>query len=220
MREKFHNELAQLVDGLGELLSLAENAMRQATVALLDADERAAGLVIDGDGVVAARQADLDAVAVDLLARQQPVATDLRTIIACLRMSVDVRRMGKLAVHVAEIARAHPAGAVPAALRPVVTAMAECAQRIVAAAGRAIVTRDAAAAVELDHADDELDRLYEQLYRTLFHQPLGVEEAVDAALVGRYYERYADHAVSLARRLAYVAGLNTLDTATEERGVS
>ncbi|MPZ81781.1 MAG: hypothetical protein GEV28_15800 [Actinophytocola sp.] len=162
MREKFHEELDQLATRLGDLASLVADAMRRAMTALLDVDARLADVV--GDGAVAALQSEVDAIAVDILARQQPVATDLRTVVACLRMSVDLRRMGKLAVHVAEIASAHqPDCAVPAELRPAVQAMVDHAQRIVAAAGRAVMTRDGTAVTGLEREDAELGRLQKEL---------------------------------------------------------
>lgn len=219
MRQRFHEDLDRLVSRLTELVSVVGQSMRRATVALLGADGPLAVAVLIDDADIAERHRELDDLAVDILARQQPVATDLRTVVACLRMSVDLRRMGKLAVHVAEIARRHaPDVAVPAEVRPALLAMADIAEHLVGAAGRALVNRDAAAAAGLDREDDELDLLQQQLYGNLFVEPrrLDTDTVVEIALLGRYYERFADHAVTLARDVAYVAGRRALDAAPAE----
>lgn len=185
MREMFHERLDELVDRLSRLLSTVGEALRNATNALLYADDRLAGQVIDGDRDVVAQRSALDELALDLLARQQPVATDLRTVVACLRVSVDIRRMGKLAVHLAEIARRyHPGIAVTGELRPVTLAMSAQVQQIVAAAGLALATRDGSAAAELEHDDDRIDELQEDLHRRLFDRPapVDVEHAVDGGV--------------------------------------
>ncbi len=216
MRTRFHEKLDDLAGRVNELVSVVDSAMRDASAALLRADSRLADAVIDAEGAIATRQCDMDEVALDLLAREQPVATDLRTIVACLRISVDLRRMGKLATHIAEIARAHaPDGAVPDELRPTVTEMADRVHRITAAAARVVATRDAAAVTGLEQADEELDVLQERLHHQLFGLPgpQDLRRAMDMTLVGRYLERYADHAVAIARRIAYVAGTSTLDVA-------
>lgn len=216
MRKMFDEELRTLLDRMNDLVSLVDGAMRDANSALLEADAGLADAVIAGDKGIAEGQADVDAVALEILARQQPVATDLRTVVACLRMSVDLRRMGKLSAHIAEIARAHlPGRAVSGELLPMVHAMADCAQRILDAAALAIASRDAAAATELERADDDMDRLQAELYHAVFSFPrsLAPRDVVDIALLGRYYERCADHAVALARDVAYLSGTLPLDTA-------
>ena len=191
-----------------------DTAMRDATKALLDADAGLAESVLGGDAELERQQSALDGLALDLLAREQPVATELRTIVACLRMSVDLRRMGKLAVHVAEVARAHcPGSAVPGVLWSTVRAMSEQALGMVGEAGEVLTAKDSGAVSRLEHDDDRVDRLQEELHRVLFADTWDhpVEVAVELALIGRYYERYADHAVELGRRLAYLTGLMDLD---------
>jgi len=214
MRKLFDEELKTLLGCMNDLVSLVGNAMRDASTALLEADAGLADAVIAGDDGIAQGQAEADAVALEILARQQPVATDLRTVVAYLRMSVDLRRMGKLSAHVAEIARAHlPGTAVPAKLAPVVRAMADHAQRIFDSAACAVATGDATAAAELERADDDLDRLQVELYESMLAGPRTrtTQEVVDLALIGRHYERLADHAVALARKVAYIAGTQPLD---------
>lgn len=220
-RRQFHDRLDQLAAQLGEMVSRVDEAMRDATTALFTADTVLAEAVIDGHDDVKALQAAVDEVALSLLVREQPVAGDLRTIVACLRMSVDLRRMGKLAVHVAEIARDRdPATAVPAPLWETARSMSDRALALVAEAARAVTTRDSAAAGLLDHDDDQVDLLQQDLYRTLLAGTSGLaaETAVELALLGRYYERYADHAVALGRAVTYLAGTDVLDPGTAQGG--
>ncbi len=214
MREIFHRELDQLVEQLVEMTRLVDTAMYRATTALLDADLALAESVIAADAAVDGFHRDLDERALELIARQQPVAGDLRTILASLRMSADLERMGDLARHVAELARLrYPRSPVPPELRATVLEMGHVAQRIVAKAGSAIARRDARAALELDRDDDEMDLLHRTLYERLLDGSWthGVEMAVDLALAGRYYERFADHAVSVARLVAFLVGERALD---------
>ncbi|GMA87597.1 hypothetical protein GCM10025868_28470 [Angustibacter aerolatus] len=138
---------------------------------------------------------------------QQPVATDLRIVITSMRMSADLERMGDLARHVAKVARRrYPESAVPAALRSTLLEMGQVAERIVSKAGSVIASKDVDAAVRLEQDDDEMDRLHRRLFQALLggQWDHGMEAAVDITLVGRYYERFADHAVSVARRVVYL----------------
>lgn len=207
MRDAYHEELRALSDQLVEMTRLVGSAMSRASTALLDADLTLAESVIAADDAVDALRDELDARAFDLLARQQPVASDLRTIVTSLRMSGDLERMGDLARHVARVARRrYPESAVPAELRATIVEMSQVAQRIVAKAGSVIATHDVAAALELERDDDEMDRLHRALFTALLDKssPYGVEQAVDVTSIGRYYERFADHAVSVARRVVYL----------------
>lgn len=220
MRKKFHERLDQLATRLDDMVVFVEKAMRDATTALFTGDAGVAKSVLDGHDELKAQQAAVDEIALDLLAREQPVAGDLREIVACLRMSVDLRRMGKLAVHIAEIARDRESSTpVPAPLWEAIRAMSDRALALVAEAARAVSMRDVAAAARLDHDDDEIDRLLQDLYRMLLAETPGLhpEVVVDLALIGRYYERFADHAVDLGRGIGYLTGRNTLDAPTETR---
>ena len=207
MRDAYHEELDAVRDELVEMTRLVGSAVARASTALLDADLALAESVIAGDVAVNALRDDLDRRAIDLLARQQPVAGDLRTIVTSLRMSADLERMGDLARHVARVARRrHPDSAVPAALRATVVEMGQVAARLVAKAGSVIASQDVSAAMELEQDDDEMDRLHRALFTALLHpsSTYGVEEAIDVTSVGRYYERFADHAVSVAGRVVYL----------------
>ena len=207
MRDAFHEELALTSERLVEMTRLAGSAISRATTSLLDADLALAESVIAADEQIDAIQRELDDTALDMLARQQPVATDLRIIVTGMRMSADLERMGDLARHVAKVARRrYPDSAVPPELRSTVLQMGQVAERIVAKAGSVIAGNDVAGAVELEQDDDEMDRLHREVFAALLGGSWnhGVEAAVDVTLVGRYYERFADHAVSVARRVVYL----------------
>jgi phosphate transport system protein len=163
--------------------------------------------VIAQDHAIDKLRDGLDERAFELLARQQPVARDLRTIVTSLRISADLERMGDLAVHVAKAARLrYPRSAVPSELSATILEMGQVAERIVAKAGSVIASRNVQQALELEQDDDEMDRLHVQLFRRVLDDSWtgGVESAVDVTLVGRFYERFADHAVSVARRVVYL----------------
>ena len=118
MRDAFHEDLDTISDQLVEMTRLAGSAMSRATTALLDADIQLAESVIEADKELDRMREDLDALSIDLLARQQPVATDLRMVVTGMRMSADLERMGDLARHVAKVARLrYPESAVPADIR-------------------------------------------------------------------------------------------------------
>jgi len=207
MRDAYHDELEGLTDSLVEMTRLVGGAIGRATQALIDADVGLADQVIAHDEAVDELRLVIERRAFDLLARQQPVASDLRALITTMRIVVDLERAGDLAQHVAKVARRrYPASAIPPALRATILEMGQVAQRIVAKVGSIIATRDVVAARELERDDDVMDELHSHLYRSLLDGDgrRNVEEAVDVVLVGRYYERFADHAVLVARSVVYL----------------
>ena len=207
MRDTYHDELDAVSALLVEMANQVGSAMSRATTALLDADLQLAEQVITADEAVDARYREVEARAFDLLARQQPVASDLRILVTSLRMVADLERMGDNAVHVAKIARRrYPASAVPPSLRSTVLKMGHAAEEIVAKAGSVIASRDIEVAAELEKDDDVMDELHRQLFTAILDDrwDQGVEAAIDITLVGRHYERFADHAVSVARRVVYL----------------
>ncbi|MGX1546962.1 phosphate signaling complex protein PhoU [Streptomyces adustus] len=207
MRETYHEELASISDGLVEMANLVGSAIGLATTALLDADLQLAESVISADEKVDDLQRDLENRAITVLARQQPVATDLRLVVTSLRMSADLERSGDLAQHVAKLARMrYPDRAVPRDLRRTVLEMGQLSQRLMAQAAEVILTQDVDAALQLEKDDDRMDELHRTIFQHLMDDQWqhGVETAVDVTLVGRYYERFADHAVSVAQRVVYL----------------
>lgn len=207
MRQQFHEELEAISDKLIQMTRLVGTAMNRATQALLNADLALAEGVIAGDAEIDDLTTEVEQRCVALIARQQPVATDLRVVIASLRISASLERMGDLAEHVAKAARLrYPAPAVPDELRPTFIQMGAVAETIVAKTGAVIATRDISMAMDVARADDEMDRLHRELF-TIVLAPTwshGVEAAIDITLLSRYYERYGDHAVTVAKRVVNI----------------
>ena len=207
MRESYREDLDSVVTDLVGMTERVRTAVRLSTKALLDADLAVAEQVISDDALLDAQHDDLEARCFVLLARQAPVAGELRTIVAAMRMVADLARMGDLACHVAKIARLrYPTPAVPEGLVPNFELMARVAEEMVATAGRALSSRNAHDASKLADSDEEMDELRKSQFRILLgtEWPYSVEAAVDVALLGRYYERIADHAVIMAGRVIYV----------------
>jgi phosphate transport system protein len=207
LRDAYHEELDSLADKLVEMTRLVRSAMARATTALLDADLRMAEDVISADEQINKIETEIEETVFDLMARQQPVAGDLRTLISTLRTSGDLERMGDLAVHLAKTARRrHPDGAIPPELQATVLEMGQIAERMVAKAGGVIATQDVETGLELDVDDDAMDRLHRKLFDVLLSPKWrhGVEPAVDISLAGRYFERFADHAVHVAENVVYL----------------
>jgi phosphate transport system protein len=207
MRDAYHDELNALTDRLIEMTRLVRSAISRGTTALLDSDLQLAESVISADEEVDRHFAELEHDIYELMATQQPVAVDLRTVITALRMATDLERMGDLAEHIAKIARMrHPDSAIPAELRGTFVEMGAIAERLVSKAGACIAARDVDAAKELEADDDAMDQLHRRLFRVLLSKDWqhGIEPAIDITLAGRYYERYADHAVRVARDVVYL----------------
>jgi phosphate transport system protein len=207
MREAFHDQLESIFDDLAAICSQVEEAVRSATAALLKGDAQIAERVISADIEIDRARERVEDTAFSLLSLQQPVAGDLRVVVAALRMVTELERMGDLSVHVAKIARLRvPNVAVPEEIRPTVSRMAEVAEDMVKRVHEVITTRDVSTAIAVGRDDEEMDQLRRRSFTELLSDSWshGVEAAVDVALLGRYYERIADHAVSVANRVVFV----------------
>jgi len=207
MRNAFHDELDGIGTTLLQMTGLVKVAMNDATFALLTVDLNSAEKVIAADDVIDEIQHELDTRTINLMARQQPVASDLRTLVTSLRMSADLERMGDLAHHVAKQARMrYPNSAVPAELIPTITSMGLVADKLIDKLSSVMEHRDTVRALEIETDDDEMDKLHRELISVLLSKEWshGVESAIDMTLLGRYYERFADHAVSIARRVYFL----------------
>jgi phosphate transport system protein len=207
VREHYREELEDINTCLVEMSNSVGSAMSKATTALLDADVALADLVIAGDEHIDAVRESIEERCFTLLARQQPVATDLRTVTTAMRIVGDLERMGDLAVHVAKLARMRfPESAVPAEVRPIFLEAGHVAESLVAQVGTVIATLDVQGAARLEKDDDLMDQLHRQLFTVLLSSTWthGMESAIDITLLGRYYERFADHAVSVARRVVFL----------------
>lgn len=207
MREVFDEQLESVFAELARISTRVQAAVQRATEALMTGDASIAEQVISDDVEIDRARERVEDKAFELLSLQAPVAGDLRTVVAALRMVGELERMGDLSVHVAKIARLRvPDVAVPAQVRPTMTRMAEVAEDMVARVTDVITRRDVEAAIALGRDDEEMDRLRRASFTELLSPGWqhGVEAAVDLALLGRYYERIADHAVSVAHRVVFV----------------
>lgn len=207
MRDSYQEELNEVLNDLVGVANSVSTMVRNASRALLDGDIHLAEMVIGGDRQIDLACSGVEEHAFSLLALQAPVAGELRMMVATLRMVSELERTGDLAAHVAKIARMrYPETAVPDGLRPNFVRMGEVAQKMVTTAGRALQERNVTMARGLLEQDQEMDDLRRSQFRTLLGNdwPYGVEAAVDVALLGRYFERIADHAVTLARRVVFI----------------
>jgi phosphate transport system protein len=207
MRDAYQEQLDQLADTLAVMCDEVAKAMEKATRALLEADLQLAEQVISDDVQVDDIRAAAEERAFGLLALQAPVATDLRIVVAAIHGAGDVERMGDLALHVARAARRrHPQPVLPDEVAPYFAEMGRVAVALATKAGEVIRTRDVATAAQLEQDDDAMDDLHRHMFTVLMDRSWshGVGPAVDITLLARFYERYADHAVAVARRIVYV----------------
>ena len=207
MRNAFQEELDSIHTTLVKMGKIVEESMSAATRALLEPNLEIAEKVIKDDDTIDDMQHELDARTMMIIARQSPVAGDLRTLVTSLRMSADLERMGDMAHHIAKLARMrYPNSAVPAELKEIIQNMDRVAVGIIQKTTAAIDTRNTTLALQLEADDDEMDKLHRQLFKTLMDESWshGTEIAIDMTLLGRYYERCADHAFSVGRRVYYM----------------
>jgi phosphate transport system protein len=207
MRDLYHDQLDAIIGDLVAMARTVRTAAHRATEALFSADLVTAEQVIAADDDIDRSREEIEERSFELIALQQPVASDLRMLVAALRMVGELERMGDLAVHVAKVARLrYPDTAVPAEIEDTIRSMARVAERMVDAAADVIESRDVDAARELESKDEEMDDLRRSIFARLLGEEwkAGVEPAIDIALLSRYYERIADHAVSMGRRVVYL----------------
>lgn len=208
MREQYDEQLSDISDRLVEMTQMVGDAMARSTKALLNADLQAAESVIASDIDIDERADALEQRALDVIAMQAPVAGDLRTLVGALRISTTLERMGDLAEHIAQSARRrYPDHALPEEMHDTIREMGDLAVKLVSETGEIIESVDVAHALRLEVEDDRMDELHRQMFMTILSPDWshGVETAIDVTLVSRFYERFADHAVSIARRVVHQA---------------
>jgi phosphate transport system protein len=207
MRTAYHQQLADLTVQLGEMCGLAVVAMKRATQALLDADIVAAEEVIRDHGRMVAMRAHAEKEAFALLALQQPVAGELRAVMSAIQITADTERMGALAVHVAKIVRREcPKHVLPEEVGQGFAEMANVAIALGDSAKQALLGHDPQKAAQLHEQDDAMDELYHRLFGLLTDREWehSISTGVQTALLGRFYERFADHAVEVGRRVIFM----------------
>lgn len=207
MRDAYQMQLDELADTLAGMCERVAVAMADATRALLDGDLQLAERVISDDLTIDEARAAAEEQAFALLALQAPVATDLRVVVSAIHGAGDIERMGDLALHVAQAARRrHPNLVLPAEVAPYFAEMGRVGCALARKAADVIRSRDIDAATQLESDDDAMDDLHRHMFTVLMDRNWshGVGPAVDITLLARFYERYADHAVAVARRIVYV----------------
>ena len=207
-RKVFHDELAELCADVVRLSAMASEAIQAGSGALLEFDLTLAERVITDDAFMDALAYDMEERVYLLLARQQPMAIDLRTLVTIVRVVHELERIGDLMGNVAKAARRLYPRQLDPRLRGLIDRMREQATAQLQVATDAFAERDQEKARALADMDDVMDDLQKELFRTIFSSPAkdeaAVQLAVQVALVGRYFERIADHAVNVAERVAYM----------------
>lgn len=210
MVSAFQDQLDMVNGELVQMTRLVGSAMNRATQALLDADLTLAESVIAADAQIDTLASDIEERCFDLIAIEQPDADDLRMAIGALRIATSLERMGDLAEHVAKQARLrYPRLSIPQELRGTFAEMGGLAEAIVSKTGAVIATQDVSLTADIARHDEQVDRLHRELFTIVLSSSWthGVEAAIDVTLLSRYYERYADHAVSVTRRVVtFVTG--------------
>jgi phosphate transport system protein len=208
VREVFQQELREVQDRLVEIAELVATGIENATSAFNESNVALAETVIADDARIDVAAQELDELAINILARQQPVARDLRIVVSALRISASLERMGDMAEHIAQLARYRfPDKVVPKSLRSTFAEMGALDVQIAKRLVDLLRTEDVAIAEEIRNEDDKVDALH----LSVFDKVLGetwkgaAVDTVDATLASRYHERFADHAVSIAKKVQYLA---------------
>jgi phosphate transport system protein len=207
MREAFQARLNEVDARLVEMAGAARTAMRDAVEALLGSDKERAESVVRGDDAIDDGLTQVEEQVYELLAQQAPVASDLRRLLTARHIASELERMGDLAEHIAKGAlRRYPERAVADELAPVIRDMGRTADNLAAKVAEVLANSDAERAAELEHDDDAMDDLHRHLFSVLMAPSWshGVGPAIDITLLGRFYERYADHAVNVGRQVVYL----------------
>ncbi|MGN6502288.1 MAG: phosphate signaling complex protein PhoU [Pseudolysinimonas sp.] len=208
MREVFQQELREVQDRLVEISDLVAVSIQNATSAFNDSNVALAETVIEDDHKIDALALELDELAIQILARQQPVARDLRIVVSALRISASLERMGDMAEHIAQLARYRfPEKVVPKSLRPTFVEMGRLDFEIARKLSELLRTEDLGIAEYIRNEDDKVDDLHVSVFDKVLGEKWKGEAAdtVDATLASRYHERFADHAVSIAKKVQYLA---------------
>ncbi|MFL0412196.1 phosphate signaling complex protein PhoU [Microbacterium paludicola] len=220
MREVFHQSLEDVQSRLVEISDLVTIAIDKATRAFGSGDVALAEEVIADDRLIDERALALDELAIEILAMQQPVARDLRIVVTALRVSASLERMGDMAEHIAQLARTrYPDRAIPKGLKGTFTRMGELDVQVARSLTELLRTQDLAIADHIRNSDDDIDELHASVFEKVLSDSWQGEAGatVDATLASRYHERFADHAVSIAKKMIY---LGTGDWTGLEHGVA
>lgn len=208
MREVFQSELHEVQERLVEIAELVVISMKNATTAFGEVQVELAEQVIEDDTKIDELALSLDELSIQILARQAPVARDLRIVVSALRISASLERMGDMAEHIAQLARYRfPEKVIAKGLRGTFRKMGELDVEIAEVLVKLLKTQELAYAEQIRDLDDKID----ELHLSVFDKVLGETwagtpvDTVDATLASRYHERFADHAVSIAKKVKYLS---------------
>lgn len=207
MRKVFQADLQQIGEELIQMSQLVANAMERAYESFSNADIELAQEVIAEDAKIDFLQTQLDERAIDVLALQGPVASDLRMIVGSLRMSASLERMGDLARHVAQLARLRfPQHVVPDSVAPIFAQMAQLDIAIAQKLAGLLDTRDLTIAREIIELNTQIDKLHASIFKIVATDQWNesAPTTADVTLTSRYLERFGDHGVSVARKVSYL----------------
>jgi phosphate transport system protein len=208
MREVFQQELREVQERLVEIAALVEASIENATRAFNESNVSLAETVIADDAKIDELTVSLDELAINILARQQPVARDLRIVVSALRISASLERMGDMSEHIALLARYRfPEKVVPKSLRATFAEMGRLDVEVAKKLTQLLRSEDVKIAEEIRNDDDRIDELHLSVFDKVLGETWkgGAEDTVDATLASRYHERFADHAVSIAKKVQYLA---------------
>src|SRR5690554_674114 len=208
MRAVFQQELEEVQERLVEIATLVAVSIENATRAFNESNVTLAEKVIADDDKIDELTVNLDELAINILARQQPVARDLRIVVSALRISSSLERMGDMSEHIAQLARYRfPEKVVPKTLRGTFAEMGQLDVVVARKLTELLRTEDVQLAEEIRNEDDKIDALHLSVFDKVLGESWkgGAEDTVDATLASRYHERFADHAVSIAKKVQYLA---------------
>jgi phosphate transport system protein len=208
MRAVFQQELEEVQVRLVEIAELVAISIENATRAFNESNVTLAEQVIADDDKIDELTVNLDELAINILARQQPVARDLRIVVSALRISASLERMGDMSEHIAQLARYRfPEKVVPKTLRGTFAEMGQLDVTVARKLTELLRTEDVRIAEEIRNEDDKIDALHLSVFDKVLGESWkgGAEDTVDATLASRYHERFADHAVSIAKKVQYLA---------------
>jgi phosphate transport system protein len=207
MREVFQNELKEVQDRLVEIASDVTNVMKNATLAFTTSDVTVADQAIASADAISEKALTLDELVIRILARQSPVARDLRVLVSALRMSASLERMGALASHIAQIARFRfPGSAIPEALQPVFEEMGALDVELAKKITKLLASPDVDVARAIQAEDERVDELHRGVFETVLADSWKENAmfTVDVTLASRYHERFADHVVDISSKVSYL----------------
>lgn len=208
VRRNFHQTLEEIRQEMVQMAALVTEGIPRATETLLSGNLTEAQEIVDGDDPLDARAVELEETCYQVLALQQPMASDLRGIVTAIRMIAEIERSGDLVVNIAKGARRIFGTEIPARLRGLISQMGEEATTLFRVSIDSYIDGDAALAAAIDDLDDRLDSIHrdyiQEIFRANQEGDLPVQVAIQLALIGRYYERIGDHAVNIGERVRYM----------------